>query len=87
MQARIPEEKFLLRFWKHLHQARTNSRWDNLTPRRDMLKQFLLLPKQTVSGSLDPMLNSGFVELTDSLLGQIRRRKNGPVSDTEALGP
>jgi hypothetical protein len=52
-----------------------------------MLKQFLLLPKQTVSGYLDPMLNSGFVELTDSLLGQIRRRKNGPVSDTEALGP
>jgi hypothetical protein len=32
------------------------------------------------------MCDSGLVKLTDSLFGQILRRKDGPVSDPEALG-
>jgi hypothetical protein len=52
-----------------------------------VLKESILLPKQTVPSSLDAMLNSSFMEITDSLFGEPTRRKNGSIPDAETLRP
>jgi len=70
-----------------LHQARRNPGWRDLVSRCDAPKEFLLLPEQTVPGSLDPVFNSSFVKLTNLLFREILWRKDGPISDTELLGP
>jgi hypothetical protein len=49
-------------------------------------QQILLHPEQAVPGSLDPMLDGGFVKLTNSLLREFPRREDGSIADTEPLG-
>lgn len=40
---------------------------------------------QAIHGTVEPMFNSGFVKLSNPLLGEFLRRQDGPVPDPEAL--
>jgi hypothetical protein len=48
-------------------------------------QEILLHSKQAVPSPFDPLCDGGLVKLTDSLFGQVLGRKNGSVSDPEAL--
>lgn len=58
----------------------------NLISRSDVLKQLCLPTEEAVSGPLDPVFNGGLVKLTNLFLGEILRRKNGPIAEAETLG-